>query len=83
MSGESDERCTAAMRRPKVVGVAKTDMAHGKACRLQAFANELLAAGIFGRDGRAGIRSCRRSSVGFMGLISERLALYRQAGRLV
>ena len=53
MSGESDERCTAAMRRPKVVGVAKTDMAHGKACRLQAFANELLAAGIFGRDGRA------------------------------
>ena len=53
MSGESDERRAIAVRCPKVVGVAETDMTHGKACRLQAFANELLAAGIFGRDGRA------------------------------
>ena len=53
MSGESDERRAIAVRCPKVVSVAEADVAHGEACRLQAFANELLAAGIFGRNGRA------------------------------
>ena len=53
MSGESDERRAIAVRRPKVVGVAEANVAHGEACRLQAFTNELLAASIFGRDGRA------------------------------